>query len=262
MRGAPHGVEINLNADAAKQATADAHAAADRSSVDGASVDSASIDGAKGELSIDIPPALKRGAKTANGSANDAADAQKQHFADLAARVANNRDKQAFAELFHHFAPRVNAFLIRLNLDNGSAEEMTQEIMVTLWNKAHMFDPTKSSLPTWIFRIARNRRIDAVRRQKTAQLDPHDPMLLPSEPEQPDAGMDAVTREARVREALAGLPEDQVKLIKLAFFTGLSHSQIAKETGLPLGTVKSRIRLAFNRLRGVLEALPEIDVAE
>lgn len=190
------------------------------------------------------------------------ADEQKQHFADLAARVANDRDKQAFAELFHHFAPRVNAFLIRLNLDNGSAEEMTQEIMVTLWNKAHMFDPAKSSLPTWIFRIARNRRIDAVRRQKTAQLDPHDPMLLPSEPEHADVGIDAVTREARVREALEGLPEDQVKLIRLAFFTGMSHSQISKETGLPLGTVKSRIRLAFNRLRGVLEHLPDIDVTD
>ncbi|MEO0496938.1 MAG: sigma-70 family RNA polymerase sigma factor [Pseudomonadota bacterium] len=189
-------------------------------------------------------------------------DRQKQHFAELAARVANHRDRQAFAELFHHFAPRVNAFLIRLNLDNGSAEEMTQEIMVTLWNKAHMFDPSKSSLPTWIFRIARNRRIDAIRRQKTAQLDPHDPMLLPSEPEHADVGIDAVTREARVREALEGLPEDQVKLIRLAFFTGMSHSQISKETGLPLGTVKSRIRLAFNRLRGVLESLPDLDIAD
>ncbi|MEO0637469.1 MAG: sigma-70 family RNA polymerase sigma factor [Pseudomonadota bacterium] len=187
------------------------------------------------------------------------ADSQKARFAHLARRVAEDRDKQAFAELFHHFAPRVNAYLQRLNLDNGSAEEMTQEIMVTLWNKAHMFDPAKSSLPTWIFRIARNRRIDAVRRQKTAQLDPHDPMLLPSEPEHADVGLDAVTREARVREALLGLPEDQVKLIKLAFFTGLSHSQVAKETGLPLGTVKSRIRLAFNRLRTVLETMPDID---
>ena len=185
---------------------------------------------------------------------------QNEKFAQLAALVASKRDKQAFVELFHYFAPRINAYLLRLKMDNGSAEELTQEVMIVLWHKANMFDPKKSSLSTWLFRIARNRRIDALRRDKSDRLDPNDPMLLPSEPESVEVEMDAAKREQRVRSALSALPDEQRELVRLAFFTGLSHSQIATETGQPLGTVKSRIRLAFNRLRKVLEEDQLVDV--
>jgi RNA polymerase sigma-70 factor (ECF subfamily) len=188
------------------------------------------------------------------------AELQKQEFARLAALVAEQRDRAAFAKLFDYFAPRINAYLLRLNMDNGSAEEVTQEVMIVLWHKAGMFDPKKSSLPTWLFRIARNRRIDHLRRDKSDKLDPNEPMLLPSELEQPDAGIDAAKREQQVQAALASLPAEQVQLIRMAFFTGLSHSQIADEMDLPLGTVKSRIRLAFNRLRKVLEEDELVDV--
>ncbi|RKF07368.1 sigma-70 family RNA polymerase sigma factor [Oceaniradius stylonematis] len=184
---------------------------------------------------------------------------QHKHFAALAARVASDRDKTAFAELFDFFAPRIKAYLRRLGLEDSAAEDIAQEVMIVLWHKANLFDPTKSSLSTWLFRVARNRRIDALRRDKSGLLDPDEPMLRPAESPLPDAMMDGEQRDARVRDALAGLPEEQVGLIRMAFFLGYSHSRIADETGLPLGTVKSRIRLAFGRLRRALEKDEQVD---
>jgi len=170
-------------------------------------------------------------------------------YADLVEAVAATRDREAFAALFDHFAPRINAFLMRLGTDNGSAEELTQEVMVTLWRKASLFDRSKSSVATWLFRIARNRRIDLARRDKSSKLDPDEPTLQPAPATDPGEELDARDREVRVRRALTELPPEQIELVRLAFFSGLSHSEIADETGLPLGTVKSRIRLAFGRLR-------------
>lgn len=174
-------------------------------------------------------------------------------LANLVASVACRADRAAFSRLFDHFAPRLNAYLLRLGADRGTAEELTQEVMVTLWRKAALFDPTKSSVATWLFRIARNRRIDALRRERSIALDQHDPMLAPSDEAAPDETLDAQIRDGRVRRSLSVLPEEQIRLIRLAFYEGNSHSQIAEETGLPLGTVKSRIRLAFARLRKALE---------
>lgn len=184
---------------------------------------------------------------------------QHRHFAALAARVARDRDKVAFTELFDFFAPRIKAYLRRLGLEDQAAEDIAQDVMIVLWHKAHLFDPAKSSLSTWLFRVARNRRIDALRRDKSGLLDPDDPILQPPEPDSPDAMMDGEQRDARVREALAGLPDEQVGLVRMAFFLGYTHSQIADETGLPLGTVKSRIRLAFGRLRRALERDDKVD---
>lgn len=185
--------------------------------------------------------------------------ADPEAFSALVVRVAVDRDRAAFAALFAHFAPRLNAYLIRLGADPASAEELTQEVMVTLWRKADLYDPAKSSLATWLHRIARNRRIDAARRLRGAALDPEDPLLQPAGPADADEGLDAVRREERVRAALEGLPSEQIELVRLAFFFGLSHSQIAERTGLPLGTVKSRIRLAFTHLRRRLETDAAID---
>jgi RNA polymerase sigma factor (sigma-70 family) len=170
-------------------------------------------------------------------------------FAGLVAAVAERRDTAAFTQLFDHFAPRVKAYLLRLGADAAAAEELTQEVMVTLWRKAALFDRAKSSVGTWLFRIARNRRIDQIRRSRGETLDEDDPMLLPAEPDAPDEVFDARRLEARMRLALDGLPDEQAQLVRLAFFDSLTHSEIAERTGLPLGTVKSRIRLAFARLR-------------
>jgi RNA polymerase sigma-70 factor (ECF subfamily) len=177
----------------------------------------------------------------------------------LAGRVAHERDRQAFEELFDFFAPRINAYLRRLGLDPAGAEEICQDVMVTLWHKAALFDPAKSSLSTWLFRIARNRRIDLARRDKGDSLDQDDPMLQPEPEPLPDAGLDSVVREDKVRAAMSQLPPEQYEVIRFAFFLGYPHSRIAEETGLPMGTVKSRIRLAFARLKTILEQDPAID---
>lgn len=182
-----------------------------------------------------------------------------ERFARLAEVVARDRDRKAFEELFDYFAPRIKAYLVRLNLQSQQAEELTQDVMIVLWHKAGLFDPAKSSLSTWLFRIARNRRIDALRRDRSRKIDPEDPFLQPEGPDAPDDTLDSERRDERVRAALAALPEEQVRLVRMAFFLGLSHSQISDETGLPLGTVKSRIRLAFGKLRTALKADPRVD---
>jgi RNA polymerase sigma-70 factor (ECF subfamily) len=161
--------------------------------------------------------------------------------------IAKDEDEAAFALLFRHFAPRVKAFLIKSGADPSLAEECMQDVMATLWRKAHLYDPSRASVATWIFTIARNRRIDLLRRY--ARPEPED---LPWGPEQePDqADVMALQQESeRLAEAIRQLPDTQRSLIERAYFGDLSHSEIAAETGLPLGTIKSRIRLALERLR-------------
>ncbi len=165
--------------------------------------------------------------------------------------VGDTKDRAAFAELFGYFAPRVKSFLMKSGASPDLAEECTQEVMATLWNKAHMFDPTKASVSTWIFTIARNRKIDLLRKQR--RPEPEDlPWGPQAEPDQAEAmGLQQETEQ--LGRALATLPEEQRKLIERAYFGELSHSQIAAETGLPLGTIKSRIRLALDRLRHAMK---------
>ena len=162
-------------------------------------------------------------------------------------RIRVAQDKAAFAELFEHFAPRVKGFLMRSGADASLAEECAQEVMATCWHKAHMFDSTRASVATWIFTIARNRKIDVLR--KARRPEPDDLGWGPEEePEQAD--VIALHQETeRLGKALAELPPAQRELIEKAYFGELSHSEIASETGLPLGTIKSRIRLALERLR-------------
>lgn len=163
------------------------------------------------------------------------------------------KDRAAFSELFAFFAPRIKAYLRRLASDDATAEELTQEVMLTVWRKASQFDAKQASASTWIYRIARNRRIDLARKDGKPPLDAEEPMLQPGGVEAPDDAVFARDREAKVRAALQTLPEEQVALLRLAFFEGLSHSEIAARQDLPLGTVKSRLRLAFDKLRGSLD---------
>ncbi|MGY6411052.1 MAG: sigma-70 family RNA polymerase sigma factor [Alkalilacustris sp.] len=169
------------------------------------------------------------------------------NWVDLVTRVRDHEDEAAFAALFGHFAPRVKGFLMRGGAGEALAEECAQEVMATVWHKAHLFDPTRASVATWVFTIARNRRIDALRKQR--RPEPEDLGWGP-EPE-PDqlAAMELQQESERVVEAVSRLPPKQRELIERAFFGELSHSEIAAETGLPLGTIKSRIRLALERLR-------------
>lgn len=168
-------------------------------------------------------------------------------WAELVARVRDRQDKAAFAALFRHFAPRVKAFLMKSGAGATLAEECAQDVMATLWQKAHLFDPTRASVATWVFTIARNRRIDALRKSRRAE--PEDLDWGPeAEPDQAETLM-AQQETDQLGRALAQLPEKQRKLIERAFYGELSHSEIAAETGLPLGTIKSRIRLALDKLR-------------
>lgn len=168
-------------------------------------------------------------------------------WADHIAAIARTQDQTAFAEVFRHFAPRVKAFLMKSGADAALAEECMQDVMATLWNKAHLYDPSRAAVSTWIFTIARNRKIDLLRRY--ARPEPED---LPWGPEDvPDqADVLALQQETtKLAAAIRALPEKQRQLIERAYFGDLTHSEIAAETGLPLGTIKSRIRLALERLR-------------
>jgi RNA polymerase sigma-70 factor, ECF subfamily len=177
----------------------------------------------------------------------------RERFADLMEAVALRRDRAAYGALFSYYAPRVKAYLMRLGADDGLAEELAQDVMVTVWRKADLFDRTQASVSTWLFRIARNRRIDAIRRTRRPELDPNDPLLLPSSPGEVDEGLNAQDAERRIRGAMHDLPEEQKALLRAAFYDGLSHREIAERSGTPLGTVKSRLRLAFQKLRTRLE---------
>jgi len=172
---------------------------------------------------------------------------------DLLTAVGAYRDDEAFTALFDHFRPRVHAQMLRFGLAPFAAADVTQDVMETIWRKAHLFDRRKSAASTWVFHIARNRRIDVSRRSRESSYALEDFFAIPDSAEPSDDRIAAAQREERVRAALDVLPQEQFALVKLAFFDGLSHSTIAQRLRLPLGTVKSRLRLAFSRLRRFLD---------
>ncbi len=180
------------------------------------------------------------------------ADSAAREDAALIEAVARRRDRTAFARLFERYAGRVKAFLLRGGANETMAEEAAQEVMIALWRRAETFDPAKAAPATWIFTIARNKRIDLLRREIRRTPDPDDPLLLPDAIAGPEREIGAAERDARVRRAIGALGDDQREVVRMAFFAELSHSEIAEQLGLPLGTVKSRLRLAFQRLRGDL----------
>lgn len=168
--------------------------------------------------------------------------------------IAVGQDRTAFAALFDHFAPRVKAFLVRSGLADGLAEEVTQETMLAMWRKASYFDPNRAGVSTWIFTIARNQRIDRLRRERLPSAELPVETIEATDPS--DTGEEAVLaaeREGRVRTALGALPAEQAAIVRLSFFADKPHATIARELGIPLGTVKSRIRLALGRLRVLLD---------
>ena len=161
--------------------------------------------------------------------------------------VRDDRDETAFIRVFGHFGPRVKAFLMRTGMDAALAEECAQEVLVTVWNKAHLYDASRASPSTWIVTIARNKKIDVLRKQR--RPEPEDlPWGPEAEPDQAEV-LGLQQESEQLGRALRDLPEKQRELIEKAYFGDLSHSEIADQTGLPLGTIKSRIRLALERLR-------------
>ena len=171
----------------------------------------------------------------------------------LVAVIATDRDRQAFALLFKHFAPRLKTYLMRFGTMANSAEEIAQEAMLTVWRKAGSFDPSRGGASTWVFTIARNLRIDHQRRDRRPENLVVDPSEEPDHPPTTETLMIGMERDARVRAALHALSDEQASIVRLSFLSDKPHAEIARELGLPLGTVKSRIRLAMNRLRTLLD---------
>ncbi|MEB3420579.1 sigma-70 family RNA polymerase sigma factor [Salipiger marinus] len=167
--------------------------------------------------------------------------------------VRDRRDRAAFARLFDHFGPRLKAMLLRGGLRDGSAEDVVQDVMLAVWHKAAQFDPHRAEASAWIYRIARNRQIDLVRRRPAVVLEE----LEEPPGNEPDAPQIlALAQEARhLRAALDRLAPEQVQAIQKAYMEDMPHSEISRTTGLPLGTIKSRIRLGLERLRHELKDL-------
>lgn len=166
--------------------------------------------------------------------------------------IRDNRDKGAFASLFDFYAPRLKGFLIRSGVRDGQAEDIVQDVMLTVWRKAAQFDPHRAQVSAWIYQIARNRKIDIIR--KESRPVPED---LTVEEHEDDAGQIlALEQETeKLKTALARLHPDQRMMVERAYLGELSHQEIQDETGLPLGTIKSRIRLGMERLRHELKGM-------
>jgi RNA polymerase sigma-70 factor (ECF subfamily) len=176
-----------------------------------------------------------------------------EELVHLLAAVAQDKDREAFAGLFGYFAPRVKSFLMSSGMSGPLAEEVTQEVMIAVWRKAAYFDPERAGVSTWVFSIARNQRIDRFRRDRSPTAEQ---LLDPSEEPPPPRTAEEIAmsaeRESKVRQALAALPREQATIVQLSFFRDKPHAEIALELGIPLGTVKSRIRLALKRLQSLV----------
>jgi RNA polymerase sigma-70 factor, ECF subfamily len=171
-------------------------------------------------------------------------------------RVRDQRDKAAFQSLFGHFAPRLKTMLQRSGLPAAQAEELVQDVLLTVWRKADLFDAERAEASAWVYGIARNRMIDHLR--KTRRPLPEDLLHAPEMSENPTQAFALEQEVSRLRQAVAKLPDDQRIMIEHAYLGELSHSEIKDLTGLPLGTVKSRIRLGLDRLRHALKELRDI----
>ena len=177
-----------------------------------------------------------------------------EEAADLIAAIAARQDRAAFEALFRHYAPRVKAFVMRGGADAEAAQEVAQETLILVWRKAASFDRSRASASTWIFTIARNKRIDLIRRGTRPQIEVEDWLnAFVGEAQDADKSIETEETYIKVKAVLADLSADQLAVIRKAFFEDKTHTVIAEEMGLPLGTVKSRIRLALGRLREKLE---------
>ncbi|MEI8154815.1 MAG: sigma-70 family RNA polymerase sigma factor [Hyphomicrobiales bacterium] len=179
-------------------------------------------------------------------------------WARLINEIASRQDRAAFAELFEYFAPRIKTFLQRSGSTEARAEELAQEAMLAVWRKAALYDPAHASASTWIFTIARNLRIDAYRRENRGGVSETTDIELEFQVDQaqlPDAMLAASQIGQRVQTAMAELSDEQLRVIELSFFEEKAHAEIARILQIPLGTVKSRLRLAMGRLRILLDEL-------
>ena len=177
----------------------------------------------------------------------------KNPFIEALAKVAESQDIGSFKKIFDYFSPRLKSFLMRSGADEAIAEEIIQETMTIIWTKADYYDPKMASPSTWIYTIARNKKIDILRKSRKAILEDIDTAVLPPVESKADENIEHDQKFEMITQYLDGLPEDQLNLLKMNFFEEKSHGEISEITKIPLGTVKSRIRLALEKIRGKLE---------
>ncbi len=201
-----------------------------------------------------VAGALAASLRTAIGSVAIVPPRQ-DNFEELIQSIAKSADRASFARVYEFYAPRVRNYLVRLGMANNVAEELAQETMLTVWRKASYFDASRAGASTWILTIARNLRIDHHRRASGRDAAPDDPSQAQESPAPPDSSLIQAESEERVRQALASLSAEQAEIIKRLYFDEKPHSAIAQSLGLPLGTVKSRARLAIGHLRRLLDDL-------
>lgn len=182
-------------------------------------------------------------------------DRAAREHAEQLARVAATKDRQAFAELFDHFAPRVKSFMMRKGATAEQAEDLVQETMIAVWSKAALYAADRGSVATWIFTIARNLRIDRLRREKSNQFTDLDDYDGPSDDPSQDETLRRIQEDGAVAKALAQIPPEQRELLILSYVEDMPQSEIAARLQIPLGTVKSRMRLAYRRMKKMLETL-------
>jgi RNA polymerase sigma-70 factor (ECF subfamily) len=181
--------------------------------------------------------------------------AKQDDFGALLIRVAETRDRAAFAVVFDHFAPRVKSFMMRKGASAELAEDLVQETMIAVWSKAALYVPERGYASTWIFTIARNLRIDRLRRESSLHFTDLENFDAPSEEISGDEALNRTQEDSHVARALAQIPPEQRELLILSYVEDVPQSMIAERLKLPLGTVKSRMRLAYRRMRKLLEAV-------
>ncbi len=165
-------------------------------------------------------------------------------WADCVECIAEKRDKHSFMLLFDHFSPRVNAYLLGQGAESSMAEDLSQEALLALWNKAHLYSRDKAAVSTWLFRVARNLWIDRLRKQRGIAYESDENLV---ETVDDDARLNADGE--RLKAVLDTLPQNQAQVVYKSYYEGKSHSEIAEETGMPLGSVKSSLRLAMKAFR-------------
>lgn len=181
---------------------------------------------------------------------NEQAQSKENHLKGLMTAIAKNQDKTAFAAIFEYFAPRIKSYFLKSGMHDDTAEDLVQKTMIAVWQKAASYNAAKAAVSTWIFTIARNKRTDFLRQQHLPELDLDDPALaLADGADDAQTQLEKAENEEKLTRAIAALPVEQSDLLRRAFFEGKSHIKIAEETALPLGTIKSRLRLALDKLR-------------
>lgn len=192
-----------------------------------------------GNTRIDAPPS----------TGHVPTDGDTEPMAALVEAVADRRDRSAYIQLYTYFSPRVKSFLIGKGMTPAAADDVLQEVMLAVWQKAKLYRPARAAVSTWIFTIARNKYVDRLRREQRQPGVSDDPDLRAADTA---SATDEASREEKkiaVHTALSQLRPEQRDVVVLAFIKGLAHSEIAQRLDLPLGTVKSRIRMAFGHLR-------------